>query len=334
MKASFELSRVDFRTTPVENIFLDTDLSHAPADALRVYLAGWKACYSRPDEHVEETDLADLLGMSAEAVKDAVAYWVNEGLVVVDPDHPDRLTFRSMLLLWAGIGEPTPPASTTNLSKSDVPSIDGRKNGEQTTAKNENGVSAERQSAEQQSAEKQSTEPKKASASGNGLSQAKMFDALEEFLSEGLRYHVALKENELRLILQVMEHYAFTPDYFLYAYQSACQRNEVGSRSVNYVVAVIENWARFEQITDREALDAYFAKADREKTSRPTRRKRKQAAFAQKDTRMTREERKEWVNRKLEESRKRSLRGDGGASEKTLPPSTEELFGKSEGGKA
>ena len=329
MKASFELSRVDFRTTPVENIFLDTYLSHAPADALRVYLAGWKGCYSRPDEHVEETDLADLLGMSAEAVKDAVAYWVNEGLVVVDPDHPDRLTFRSMLLLWAGIGEPTPPASTTNLSKSDAPSIDGRQSGEQTTARNENGVSAGRQIAKQQS-----TEPKKASASGNGLSQAEMFDALEEFLSEGLRYHVALKENELRLILQVMEHYAFTPDYFLYAYQSACQRNEVGSRSVNYVVAVIENWARFEQITDREALDAYFARADHEKTPRPTKRKRKQAAFAQKDTRMTREERKEWVNRKLEESRKRSLRGDGGASEKTLPLSTEELSDKSEGGEA
>ncbi|WP_066924822.1 DnaD domain-containing protein [Murdochiella massiliensis] len=324
MKASFELSRVDFRTTPVENIFLDTYLSHAPADALRVYLAGWKACYSRSNEHVEETDLADLLGMSAEAVKDAVAYWVNEGLVVVDPDHPDRLTFRSMLLLWAGIGEPMPTASTTNLSKSDAPSIDGRQSGEQTTAKNENGVSTEQQSAE----------PQKVSASGNGLSQAEMFDALEEFLSEGLRYHVALKENELRLILQVMEHYAFTPDYFLYAYQSACQRNEVGSRSVNYVVAVIENWARFEQITDREALDAYFAKADREKTSRPTRRKRKQAAFAQKDNRMTREERKEWVNRKLEESRKRSLRGDGGASEKTLPLSTEELSDKSEGGEA
>lgn len=329
MKASFELSRVDFRTTPVENIFLDTYLSHAPADALRVYLAGWKACYSRPDEHVEETDLADLLGMSAEAVKDAVAYWVNEGLVVVDPDHPDRLTFRSMLLLWAGIGEPMPTAPSNDSLPEDIRSNDGQQNGGQTTAHNENGISAEQQGTEQQSAE-----PQKASASGNGLSQAEMFDALEEFLSEGLRYHVALKENELRLILQVMEHYAFTPDYFLYAYQSACQRNEVGSRSVNYVVAVIENWARFEQITDREALDAYFARADREKTPRPTKRKRKQAAFAQKDTRMTREERKEWVNRKLEESRKRSLRGDGGASEKTLPLSTEELSDKSEGGEA
>lgn len=324
MKASFELSRVDFRTTPVENIFLDTYLSHAPAEALRVYLAGWKACYSRPDEHVEETDLADLLGISAEAVKDAVAYWVNEGLVVVDPDQPDRLTFRSMLLLWAGIGEPMPTAPSNNSLPEDIRSNDGRQNGGQTTVRDEDCISAEQQSTERQ----------KAAASGSGLSQAEMFDALEEFLSEGLRYHVALKENELRLILQVMEHYAFTPDYFLYAYQSACQRNEVGSRSVNYVVAVIENWARFEQITDREALDAYFAKADREKTSRPTRRQRKQAAFAKKDTRMTREERKEWVNRKLEESRKRSLRGDGGASEKMSPLSTEELSGKSEGGEA
>ncbi|WP_071705907.1 DnaD domain protein [Murdochiella vaginalis] len=314
MKASFELSRVDFRTTPVENIFLDTYLSHAPAEALRVYLAGWKACYSRPDEHVEETDLADLLGLSAEAVEQAVAYWIDEGLVVADPNHPDRLIFRSMLLLWAGIGE------TTTAMPAEKPSV-------------EKEQSAKPQSEEPQCETLQSEKTQGSSQKG-ALSQADMFDALEDFLSEGLRYRVALKENELRLILQVMEQYAFTPDYFLYAYQSACQRNEVGSRSVNYVVAVIENWARFEQITDRKALDAYFAKVDQEKMNRPKKRKRKQPAFAQNDTRMSREERKEWVNRKLEESRKRSLRGDGGAGEPSSSPSAQDISGKNTGGEA
>lgn len=293
MDTSFELSRVDFRTTPVENIFLDTYLAHAPEEALRVYLAGWKACYSRADEHVEESDLAESLGMSAETVQEAVSYWVNEGLVVIDEAHPDRLLFRSMLLLWAGVGEPTADKTQERQAQ-----VDPQANAAQP-------------------------------------SQAEMFDALEDFLSEGLRYRVTLKENELRLILQVMEQYAFSPDYFLYAYKSACQRHEVGSRSVNYVVAVIENWARFEKITTREALDAYFAKADQEKNVRPKRRKRKQAEFAQKDMRMSRDERKAWVSRKLEESRKRSLRGDRDeADEKTTSPVKEDSVAPQTGGEA
>lgn len=324
MKASFELSRVDFRTTPVENIFLDTYLSHAPQEALRVYLAGWKACYSHPDEHVENSDLADFLGLSTQEVDDAVQYWVNEGLVVVDDDHPGQLIFRSMLLLWAGIDEPhssvnqaassreTATTKTSRLTSGDLPREEKHAVGERdaTTA----GPPRKRKE--------------------GGLSQAEMFDALEDFLSEGLRYRVTLKENELRLILQVMEHYAFAPAYFLYAYQSACRRNEVGSRSVNYVVAVIENWARFEQITTREALDAYFAKADQEKAVRPGKRKRKQAAFAEKDTRMSRAERKEWVNRKLEESRKRSLRGDSTPDAASMPGKENAGDGRQTGGKA
>ena len=142
-----------------------------------------------------------------------------------------------------------------------------------------------------------------------------MFNALEAFLSEGLPYHVTLKENELRLILQTMEQYHFAPDYFLYAYKQACQRKEVGSRSVNYVVAVIENWARFEHIATKEALDAHFVKEEQEKPVRNVRRKRKQPAYVKKDARMSREEKKDWVLRKLEESRRKSLRGDEGMRE-------------------
>ena len=50
---------------------------------------------------------------------------------------------------------------------------------------------------------------------------------------------------------------------------------------------------------------------------------------------MSREERKAWVSRKLEESRKRSLRGDtGAADENTTSPVKEDSFEPQTGGEA
>lgn len=270
MDAALDLSKVDFRTTPFENIFLDTYLGHAPEHALRVYLYGFKACYGAQQESVSIDEIKEALGLSAAQLSDAVEYWVGEGLVVRAETTPTRLLFRSMLLLWAGIGDLDGPALLDN-----------------TATKKEN--------------------------ESDSMSRSAMFDALEDLLSVGFSYRVMLKENEIRLILDKMDQYGFSPDYFLYAYDKAKDQKEAGARSVNYIVAIIENWARFDGITTREALDAFLAHPPAKEERRSRRRKKRSAAFVETDERMSREDEQEWVRKKLEESRKKSLRGGSDA---------------------
>ncbi len=284
MDISFDLSKVDFRTTPIENIFLDTYLSHAPADALRVYLAGWKMAGDK-NETAEGMELAATLGLSDEAFQEAMDYWKGEGLVSEVPDAPGHYQFHSMLLLWAGV-EPSAPKPARRQDPADF-------------RRGEAGEAA-----------RETETPE--------LSRTMLFDALEEVLSEGRSYQVRLKDNEIRLIQDLLDRYPFTPAYFLYAYKKAQSRKDASSRSVNYVAAVVENWARFDGVTTVDALDALLSKeeaavpeagASRRPKKTRARQTRKHAAYVEHDTRMTREEQQEMVRRKLEEARARDLRG-------------------------
>lgn len=274
MHASFDLSHVDFRTTPVENIFLDTYVAHAPEAALRVYLMGWKACYEAQTADIDAARLAEGLGLRPEELEAALAYWEGEGLLSRETDG--RVVFRSMLLLWAGVGDL--PKATLKPASEAV---------EAPGAARQNGVPP--------------------ATRETGMTRTAMFDALEDFLSQGFRYRVVLKDNEIRLILDVMDTYAFTPEYFLYAYKKAHASGEATARSVKYITTIVENWARFDGITTVEGLDQYLA--EKEKVKPVRRSKRRQEKNVDRDTRMTREEEREWVKKKLEASRKRDLRG-------------------------
>lgn len=104
MKLSFDLSTVDFRTTPLENLFLQTYLPLASGPALKVYLYGWKTAYQAERPLLGDEELAQALDLTNEEVVDALAYWVDQGLVVEDREegHP-VFRFQSMLLLYAGL---------------------------------------------------------------------------------------------------------------------------------------------------------------------------------------------------------------------------------------
>lgn len=295
MHASFDLSHVDFRTTPFENIFLDTYVAHAPETALRVYLMGWKACSDAHATGVNGADLAEALQLSPDALDEALSYWEGEGLVVRDADG--TVFFRSMLLLWAGVGD----AAKSSRSNAEAPhSAEGEAMPSRGVAPATNDVVYAAPGAERRASADEGTPDE-------GMTRTQMFDALEDFLSRGFQYRVLLKDNELRLILDVMNTYAFTPEYFLYAYQKAAVNSESTARSVKYLTTIVENWARFDGITTKDALDRYLDQKAKKKSIK--RGKRRREKNVDEDTRLSKDEQREWVKKKLEASRLRDLRG-------------------------
>lgn len=289
---SFDLSKIDFRQTPIENIFLDTYLSQADGDAIKVYLAGWKEAYNsnsykdsidsqtragaNANEGLSLEKLAQGLEMDEDKVLSALDFWHEAGLLEIVEGDPPTYRFKSMLLLWSGVSDPAPSQakSRENNSTNDLNELmgDSDKDTEELSVRRE-----------------------------------QMFKDLEDFLSKDYTYRVLLKDNEIRLILDVMDRYNFSPEYFIYAYKKASSGKEIGARSVNYIVAIIENWARFEGITDIGQLDSFLAKQE-EVSKKPVRKKRK-GRLVTSDKRMSRQEEQDWVKKKLEESRLRGLKG-------------------------
>lgn len=255
MKVAFNLSKVDFRTTPIENMFLDTYLTQASANALKVYLYGWRSCYANPEEGFDLSHIA----MDEKELEEALTYWVNEGLVEIKEVDGKRIAyFKSLMLLWMGLYD-------TNEESKPVASSEGDRRA--------------------------------------------LFDRLEGYLSMDLSYDVLLKENEIVAIHSLLDQYPITEDFFFYAYQKATQMSEAASRSFNYVLRIIENWMRFDQITDEKALDAFLEK---QKESKKAQRKpKKSGKLIATDPRMSKSERSQWVKERLEQSRRGSLRGDG-----------------------
>lgn len=277
MKLQFDLSSVDFRVTPVENLFLQTYLPLADGNALKVYLYGWKACYQTERPTLSDGDIAQALSMTDEEVVDALNYWIDQGLVEEDRQegHP-VFRFKSILLLYAGIDE----AKEEGADPAPLPAEDPGPD---------------------------------AFLSPEDRARKTMMDDLEDFLSEGRAYRVRLKANEIQAIHQVLNTYQLSPDFYLHAYKKAVNHAEASSRSFNYVTAIVENWVRFEGITDKEALDKFLDKEARDKEGKEGRRpgpKKEGAENTSQSKKMSRKDREEWVKEAMEKSRRRSLRGN------------------------
>ncbi|MDY3052841.1 MAG: DnaD domain protein [Ndongobacter sp.] len=285
MKLRFDLSQTDFRTTPLENIFLDTYLPSASGTALRVYLYGWRHCYHQEEAGMEVAQLARELSLSPEEVDEALRFWENEGLITEHAEEEERIvSFRSLLLLWAGCYEP----SAFNAYESNTG----------TDAHSAGAVPPPLL-----------TPLSATEAQREAVARKKMFLNLENFLSEGGMYAVRFKENEIRQFHDFLDRYGLRPEFLEYAYRRACSMESVKTKGPSYILGTIENWLRYGQIADEQQLDAFLEKA--EKTpQRASGRAKKKAQMAKADNRMTKEERKQWIEEKLERSRQRSLRGD------------------------
>ena len=275
MKLQVDLSRVDFRVTPVENIFLDTYLAQAPAEALRVYLYGWRAAYENPEGVLADKIMKDL-NLTPDQLIEALSYWMDQGLVTESrgEDQPVFL-FRSVLLHWQGFYDE---------DKKEEPLPEPEILGEEESQK-----------------------------------RRALFQDLEDYLSQGRAYRVSLKENEIRLIQEILDRYPISPEYFLYAYQKAAEMSQTGSRSVHYLTAIVENWARFDGLVQKEDLDQFLsARKERAQRSESFRSQRKGSQKAPAGPKKSREEERAWIQSMLDRSKKRSLRGRGGLDPEEL----------------
>ncbi len=272
MKIQFDNSKVDFRVTPLENIFLETYLTSAPANALRVYIYGWMHSYKGDNEGLEADELSWALGMTSDDLVEALSFWMDRGLIKEDSeDGQVKFKFLSMLLLYSGYYD------------RDEESKEGKEK------------TAEAQKAEPGTNEKET-----------------MFKGLEDFLSEGRPYRVELKANEIRQALDILDKYPINPDFFLYAYKKAASTKEASSRSFNYLTAIVENWIRFENLDNREDLDNFLKKEEEAKVKegKKSRSAKTKGQINSTTRKSSREEDRAWVREALERSRRKSLRGD------------------------
>ncbi len=81
--------------TPVENIFIQNFLPHAPGDYVRVYLYGLMQCHHPADDMTLER-MAHLLGMEESAVQSAFQYWERQGLVQRVSDNPPAYEYLNL----------------------------------------------------------------------------------------------------------------------------------------------------------------------------------------------------------------------------------------------
>lgn len=278
MRAKIDLSKVDFRSTAVENIFLDTYLGQASGAAIKVYLYGWRRCLGENEIEFDIEEWADNLSLRVDEVQEALNYWVDENLIVVTGEGAEQiLLFRSTMLLWAGLIESIAPEEQPVITlPQDV--------------------------VENQAAKKE-------------LERKEMFDAIETFLSTGSDIQVALKPNEIKIVNEFLDEYQLQPGFYLYAYKKAASDNPMDTKSLPYINSMIDNWVRFDGVRDEASLDLYFEKREKIKAMQKARSrssKKSKGEFVEKDDRMTTEERSEWVRKKLEQSRTANLRGGGG----------------------
>lgn len=343
MKPEFDLSSVDFRITPLENIFLDTYLSQASGDAIKIYLYGWKSCYFDDekgktfDKWIEE--LTAILFMDKEAVEEGLKYWIDTGLIEKRVEGEEcKLYFKSMLLLWSGFygrvsknsKSPKDPKDSKKTGNSNVQScpllseddFELKNNFETSDDSDLRNIFLKDEDFEKKSEFEGINQFKKnntldktddfSEETSKIEKRRKMFEDLEDYLSEGSSYSINLKENEILKLHEFMDKYDVEPEFFIYAYKKASDMSEASSRSLMYLTTIVENWIRFEKIVSVEKLDEYLDKQENSKKmlrKSRTETRKKRAEYVNDDKRMTRAERLKWVEDKLKESHRKSLRG-------------------------
>ena len=101
---AFQNDYLAMGVTPIENIFIEHYLPHAPGDYVRVYLYGLMQCY-HPGSDMALPKLAQLLGLEESAVANAFQYWERQGLLRRVSDNPPSYEY---LNLAAALGGESP----------------------------------------------------------------------------------------------------------------------------------------------------------------------------------------------------------------------------------
>ncbi len=93
-----------FDITPVDNLFIEEYLPHAPGEYIKVYLYGLRLCYSGADLSLAR--MANILGLDEETVLGAFSYWERQKLVRRLTDNPpvyEYINVRATVMAGGGV---------------------------------------------------------------------------------------------------------------------------------------------------------------------------------------------------------------------------------------
>lgn len=90
---------IDLGTTPIENIFINTYFSLATGDAIKVYIYVYKLAYEKSDQkNLSVESLAQELDLSPSQVREALDFWLEQGLLVANDDSYTLMSMRELIL--------------------------------------------------------------------------------------------------------------------------------------------------------------------------------------------------------------------------------------------
>ena len=98
---AFQNDYLAMGVTPVENIFIEHYLPHAPGDYVRVYLYGLMQCY-HPGGEMTLAKMAHLLGLEEKNVTAAFQYWERQGLLRRVSDNPPAYEYLNLATVMGG----------------------------------------------------------------------------------------------------------------------------------------------------------------------------------------------------------------------------------------
>lgn len=260
MRVEVQKDKLDLGTTPIENMFINTLMASANESQIKVYLYALSLAHSGNNDITNE-NIAKEMNLTEGQVHDAWNYWIDLGLV---EKTDDGYIFKSMISnMLEGMGFIN---SENNIEKT----------------------------------QKIKKENVKEGINASGESKL-MIEQIEAFLSEGSDINIKLNIREIRKIIELMNDFNIDPEFIQYAYMIASKVRS--NKTVDVVVATIRNWL-IEGATDMEKLDSYLENSNKsikydKKTYYKDKKMLADELISKKDNRMNREERKAFIEKKL-----------------------------------
>ncbi len=255
---------LDLGTTPVENMFINTYLSLATGNQLKVYLFAYAHAYSKSSEELTNEMIASQMDMTLEQVEDAWSFWAELGVVSLDEG---KVTF-------------------TSLRNHYIKQLLEQKEAYQ-----------EVEMASQEEVAQMVNSPLTEEEMEKSLKLKQLFDNIEDYISDGGPVRIKLKDNEINYISNFIDEFNLEIDFINYAFPLAS--TTVNSKNPFLIMGVIRNWI-IDGARDMDSLNKLIEeKSSQKEVKKPSKKTTKPRAKNLKDDRMTVEERKEFIRKKM-----------------------------------
>lgn len=264
MKLELQKDQLDLGVTPIENMFINTLMANANESQIKVYLYALSLAHMGVDNASNE-NIAREMNLSEGQVVDAWTYWIDKGIV---EKNGDAYIFKSMRLQMLA-----PQLADMQVSAENPVNISDDANIKVPTEE-------------------------------ENLAVRDMIKSIEAFISQSSDVEISLNPREIRKIVELMNDFNANPEFMSYAYMIASGIRD--TKSVDPLVATMRNWM-IDGATDMEKLDSYIEARNKKKeeskssnTKTNTKNKHKKQQLIDSDDRLTKEERRAFVEAKLQ----------------------------------